>query len=67
MKMKQKRAVAIASIVFGGLALTAGVATPSNALPKTEWNQICDWAGGTYYNTAYGELCVINGHYIWAD
>lgn len=66
--LKQKKAIAAASILLGGLALTTGIANPASARPKkTEWNEICDMAGGDYYNTAWGELCVVNGHYIWAD
>ncbi|MGH1488739.1 MAG: hypothetical protein ACRBK7_04980 [Acidimicrobiales bacterium] len=64
-KMKQKRAVVIASIVLGGLALTTGIANPASARPKSEWQQVCELGGGTYYNTAWGELCVVNGDYIW--
>lgn len=56
-------ALAITSITFA-----VGIASPASAAkPKSDWNWICDMAGGTYYNTAWGELCVINGQYIWAD
>lgn len=65
-KNRGRKIALVSSILMGVLTITT-IAGPADAAPKTEYNQLCDIVGGTYYNTAWGELCVVDGWYHWGD
>lgn len=53
---------ALVAATLGGLGAPADA-----AMARPSFQEMCGLLDGHYYNTPWGELCHVDGNYIWAD
>lgn len=71
MSIAVRRAIAVATVIVGGLLFTAvpgQAADDVKLFPHKDVEKICHDAGGTFSGNEYGFTCTLpNGDQLWCD